>query len=82
MEPSVSEVTDDACCERDEGMNKVHSLLNNSKTSITHHMNRSVRISQLTNKSTPTVTDASHGLHMPESQNDSDRQFVKLVEVS
>ena len=35
--------------------------------------NRSLRISQLTNKSTPTVTDASHGLHMPESQNDSDR---------
>ena len=34
--------------------------------------NGSLRISQLTNKSTPTVTDASHGLHMPESQNDSD----------
>ena len=30
------------------------------------------RISQLTNKSTPTVTDTSHGLHMPESQDDSD----------
>jgi len=27
--------------------------------------NGSLRISQLTNKSTPTVTDASHGLHMP-----------------
>jgi len=35
--------------------------------------NGSLRISQLTNKSTPTVTDASHGLHMPESQNDSDK---------
>ena len=34
--------------------------------------NGCLRISQLTNKSTPTVTDASHGLHMPESQNDSD----------
>jgi len=44
MEPSVSEVADDACCEQDEGMNKVHSLLNNSKTSITNHKNRSVGI--------------------------------------
>ena len=35
--------------------------------------NGSLRISQWTNKSTPTVTDASHGLHMPESQNDSDK---------
>jgi len=35
-----------------------------------------LRISQLTNKSTPTVTDASHGLHMPESQNDSDITLV------
>ena len=34
--------------------------------------NQSFGISQLTNKSTPTVTDASHGLHMPESQDDSD----------
>jgi len=44
MEPSVSEVADDACCERDEGMNKVHSLLKNSKTSMTNHKNRSVGI--------------------------------------
>ena len=35
--------------------------------------NESLRISQLTNKSTPSVTDASHGLHMPESQDDSDK---------
>ena len=38
--------------------------------------NGSLRISLLTNKSTPTVTDASPGLHMPESQNDSDRGFL------
>ena len=44
MEPSVSEVADGACCERDEGMNKVHSLLNSSKTSMTNHKNRSVGI--------------------------------------
>jgi len=44
MESSVSEVADGACCERDEGMNKVHSLLNNSKTSMTNHKNRSVGI--------------------------------------
>jgi len=35
-------------------------------------MIESLRIFQLINKSTRTVTDASHGLHMPESQNDSD----------
>ena len=44
MEPSVSEVADGACCERDEGINKVHSLLNNSKTLVTNHKNRSVGI--------------------------------------
>jgi len=44
MEPSVSEVANDACCEQDEGMNKVHSLLNNSKMSMTNHKNRSVGI--------------------------------------
>jgi len=50
MEPSVSEVADGACCERDAGMNKVHSLLNNSKTSMTNHKNRSVGIfSQVAN---------------------------------
>ena len=37
--------------------------------------NESLRISQSTNKSTPTVTDTSHGLHMPESQDDSDTFF-------
>jgi len=35
-------------------------------------MMESLRIFQLINKSTRTVTDASYGLHMPESQNDSD----------
>jgi len=44
MEPSVSEVADGACCERDEGMNSVHSLLNNIKMSMTNHKNRSVGI--------------------------------------
>jgi len=44
MAPSISKVADSACCERDEGMNKVHSLLNNSQTSMTNHKNRSVRI--------------------------------------
>ena len=39
--------------------------------------NGSLRISQLTNKSTPTMTDASHGLHMPESQNDSDTSIIR-----
>jgi len=37
--------------------------------------NKSFRISQLTNKSTPTVTDTSHGLQMPESQDDSDTDY-------
>ena len=34
--------------------------------------NESFRISQLTTKSTPTVTDANHSLHMLESKDDSD----------
>jgi len=34
--------------------------------------NQSFRISELTHKSTPTVTDTSHSLHMPESQDESD----------
>jgi len=38
------EVADGAYCERDEGMHKVHSLLNNSRTSMTSHKNRSVGI--------------------------------------
>jgi len=37
-------VADGACCKREEGMNKVHSLLNNSKSSMTNHKNRSVGI--------------------------------------
>jgi len=44
MEPSVSEVADGACCQRDEDMNQVHSLLNNSKKSMTNHKSRSVGI--------------------------------------
>ena len=42
--PSVSELADGACCKREESMNKVHSLLNNSKSSMTNHKNRSVGI--------------------------------------
>jgi len=37
-------VADGACCTREEGLNKVHSLLNNSKSSMTNHNNRSVGI--------------------------------------
>jgi len=42
--PSVSEVAGSACCKREKGMNKVHSLLNNSKSSMTNHKNRSIAI--------------------------------------
>ena len=35
--PVYTEVADGACCKREEGINKVHSLLNNSKSSMTHH---------------------------------------------
>ena len=42
-------------------------------------MIESLRIFQLINKSTRTVTDASHGLHMPESQNDSDNSFGRRL---
>ena len=42
--PSISELADGACCKREESMNKVHSLLNNSKSSMTNHKNRSVGI--------------------------------------
>ena len=41
--------------------------------------NESFRISQLTNKSTLTVTDASHGLHMPELQDDSNKLLRDLL---
>jgi len=44
MEPSVSEVADGACCKQEEGINKVYSLLNNSKSSQTNHKNRSVGV--------------------------------------
>jgi len=37
-------VADGACCKREEGMNKVHSLVDNIKSSITIHKNRSVGI--------------------------------------
>jgi len=39
--------------------------------------NESFRISQLTTKSTPTVTDESRGLHMLESKDDSDSLHVE-----
>jgi hypothetical protein len=37
-----SEVADGACSKREEGINEVHSLLNNIKSSMTNHKNRSV----------------------------------------
>ena len=43
--------------------------------------NQSFRISQLTNKSTPTVTDTSHGLHMPEPQDDFDTLVTSSLAV-
>jgi len=36
-------VTDGACCKREEDM-KVHSLLDNNKSSMTNHKNRSVGV--------------------------------------
>jgi len=58
MEPSVPEVADGACCERDEGMHNVHSLLNNSKTSMTNHKNRSV--GRVSRAKWPTFLKCSH----------------------
>jgi len=37
-------VADGSCCEGEQGINKIHSLLDNNKSSITNHKNRSVGI--------------------------------------